>query len=199
IRDVNNARDVINHLEYFRAFGKKEIEERDYQFDPLKLTINVRRTGISGYEISEILNKEYNIQVDCFDMFNLIAILGVGTVKSDLKRLIDALIDLDKKSYKRVIDWQLQLPSFSTEMVLSPRDAMFSYKHKHISLKNAPGHICAQVLTPYPPGVPVLMPGERISQEICDYLKELSDKKIRISGQEKDTLASIKVVKYEKK
>ena len=199
IKDVNDARDEINHLEYFRAFGKKEIEERGYQFDPLKLTINVRSTGISGYQISEILNKDYNIQVDCFDLFNLIAILGVGTSKADLRRLVDALIDLDTKPYKRVLDWQLQLPSFSTEMVISPREAMFSYKHKYTSLKKAPGHICAQVLTPYPPGVPVLMPGERISQEICDYLKELSDKKIRISGQEKDTLTSIKIVKYEKK
>lgn len=199
IKNVNNARDQINHLEYFRVFGKKEIEERGYQFDPLKLTINVRRTGISGYEMSEILNKNYNIQVDCFDMFNLVAVLGVGTTKTDLKRLVNALCDLDKKPYKKTIDWQLQLPSFSTEMVISPRDAMFSYKHKYIPLKKAPGHICAQVLTPYPPGVPILMPGERISQEICDYLKELSDKNIRVSGQEKDTLNSIKVVKYEKK
>jgi len=61
-------------------------------------------------------------------------------------------------------------------------------------LSRAAGHISAQTLTPYPPGIPVLIPGERITQEIVDFLKDLADKDIRISGQETEELRTIKVV-----
>jgi hypothetical protein len=58
----------------------------------------------------------------------------------------------------------------------------------------AAGYIAAQTLTPYPPGIPILIPGERITKEICDYLQNLSEKALRVSGQETDTLRTVKVV-----
>jgi len=61
-------------------------------------------------------------------------------------------------------------------------------------LSKAAGQISAQTLTPYPPGIPVLIPGERITKEICEYLMDMSAKDIRVSGQEGDTLKTVKVV-----
>jgi arginine decarboxylase len=159
-----------------------------------KLTINVTKSGFSGKEVDAILAKEYNIQVDAADLFNLIAILGVGSEKSDVDALTDALADIDDKYHGHAKNWILQIPSLSTEMVMMPREVFLSKKTKRVPLSKAAGHISAQTLTPYPPGIPVLIPGERITKEICDYLMNLSEKELRVSGQETDTLRTVKVV-----
>ncbi|MHB9155462.1 MAG: aminotransferase class I/II-fold pyridoxal phosphate-dependent enzyme [Endomicrobiales bacterium] len=195
---------VINAAEYGRAqigrlnkincFSRKEIQREGYDLDPTKLTINVTRTGLSGYQIEDILAKEYNIQVDCADIFNLIAIMGIGSDRSDVQALVNALKDIEKKYHGHQKNWILQIPSLATEMVMMPRDVFLSSKMKRVPLSKAAGHIAAQTLTPYPPGIPVLIPGERITREICEYLMDMSAKDIRVSGQETETLRTVKVV-----
>ncbi|MDI6641814.1 MAG: aminotransferase class I/II-fold pyridoxal phosphate-dependent enzyme [Elusimicrobiota bacterium] len=194
IRNAEFARKRINQLQNFFCITRKEIQARQYDMDVTKLTINVTRTGLTGYQIEDILSKEYNIQVDCADLFNLIAIMGIGSDRSDVDKLLKALEEIDRKYHGEEKNWILDLPSLSTEMVMLPRDVFFSYKTKRVALNKACGHICAQVLTPYPPGIPVLVPGERITKEICEYLSFLSTKDIRVSGQETDELKTIKVV-----
>ncbi len=188
------GRKNINRLRNFFCFTRKEINALGYDLDVTKLTINVTRTGYTGYYIENLLAKEYNIQVDCADIFNLIAIMGIGSDKSDVDALIKALNEIDAKEPGTETNWVLNLPSLTTEMVLMPRDVFLNYKTKRVPLKKATGHISAQTLTPYPPGIPVLIPGERITKEICEYLIDLSEKNIRISGQETDSLKTIKVV-----
>lgn len=196
IKSAEEARRKINQLKNFSCFTRGEIRASGYDLDVTKLTINITRTGLSGYKIEEILNKEYNIQVDCADLFNLIAILGIGSTRSDLEKLIHALqkIDMEYNGEIPKVEETLQLPGLSTEMVMMPRDVFLLQKTKRIPLRKATGYIAAQTLTPYPPGIPVLIPGERITPEIRDYLLELSKKEIRVSGQETDTLKTIKVV-----
>ncbi|HCJ67329.1 MAG TPA: hypothetical protein DHV62_08425 [Elusimicrobia bacterium] len=196
IKCAEETRRKINHLKNFSCFTRGEIRARGYDLDVTKLTVNVTRSGLSGYKIEEILNIEYNIQVDCADLFNLIAILGIGSTRNDLEKLSQALKKIDCEYHGKVTNGHesLQLPSLSTEMVMMPRDVFLMQKTKRIPLRKAAGHIAAQSLTPYPPGIPVLIPGERITPEICDYLLNLSDKEIRVSGQETDTLKTIKVI-----
>ncbi|OQA92300.1 MAG: Arginine decarboxylase [Elusimicrobia bacterium ADurb.Bin231] len=189
------GRKAINKLKNFSCFKREDIRFRGYDLDVTKLTINVTKTGLSGLEIENILSNEYNVQVDCADIFNLIAIMGVGSTRGDIDRLVKALEAIDVKYHGTAAYWDLHLPSLTTEMVMNPRDIFFSKSYKRVSLKKAAGQISAQTLTPYPPGIPILIPGERISQEVCDYLLELSHKDIRVSGQETDTLKTVKVVK----
>jgi arginine decarboxylase len=172
----------------------EKIQARGYDLDVTKLTISVTRTGLSGHEIDDILAKEYRIQVDASDLFNLIAILGVGSDKSDLDKLVAALEEIDGKYHGAAQNWILQIPQLTTEMVMVPRDVFLLYKSKRVPLAKAAGHISAQTLTPYPPGIPVLIPGERITQLIVDYLEDLAEKDIRVVGQEGETLRTIKVV-----
>jgi arginine/lysine/ornithine decarboxylase len=188
------GRKRINRLKNFFCLARKEIQARGFDLDVTKLTVNVTKTGLTGYRIEDILAKEYNIQVDCADVFNLIAVTGMGTDKRDINLLVDALEEIDSKYHGEEKNWILELPSLSTEMVMMPQDAFFSQKTKRVPLKKAAGHIAAQSLTPYPPGIPVLIPGERITSDILDYLIELSSKDIRISGQETDSLRTIKVI-----
>jgi arginine decarboxylase len=191
---AENARKEISRLKHFSCFDRKEIQARGYDLDVTKLTISVTRTGLSGHEIDDILAKEYRIQVDASDLFNLIAILGVGSDKSDLDKLVAALEEIDGKYHGAAQNWILQIPQLTTEMVMVPRDVFLLYKSKRVPLAKAAGHISAQTLTPYPPGIPVLIPGERITQLIVDYLEDLAEKDIRVVGQEGETLRTIKVV-----
>jgi ornithine decarboxylase len=108
---------------------------------------------------------------------------------------VKALEEIERKHHGDAKNWNLNLPSLTTEMVMNPRDVFLSKSSSHVPLKKEAGHISAQTLTPYPPGIPILIPGERITQEVCDYLYQLSQQDIRVSGQETDTLKTVKIVK----
>ncbi len=188
------ARKEINEkIPNMRCLTKADIKDRNFDLDLTKLTINVTKTGLSGYEVDEILAKKYNIQVDCSDTFNLIAIMGIGSDMDDVQKLVSALKEISKKYKGTQKNWILKIPSLATEMVMTPREVFLSQDIKKIPLAKSVGHVSAQVLTPYPPGIPVVIPGERISKEICDYLVEMASKGIRISGQEGDVLKMVKV------
>lgn len=188
------ARKEINEkIPNMRCLTKADIKDRNFDLDLTKLTINVTKTGLSGYEVDEILAKKYNIQVDCSDTFNLIAIMGIGSDMDDVHKLVDALKEISKNYKGTQKNWILKIPSLATEMVMTPREVFLSHDIKKIPLAKSVGHVSAQVLTPYPPGIPVVIPGERISKEICDYLVEMASKGIRISGQEGDILKMVKV------
>lgn len=192
---AEEGRKKINRMKNLFCFTRDDIRSRGYDLDVTKLTINVTKTGLTGLDIENLLNEKYNIQVDCADVFNLIAILGIGSSRGDVSKLIAALNDIDTKHHgaQKILDFDL--PSLTTEMVMIPREVFLERDSKRVPLHKSVGHISAQTLTPYPPGIPVLIPGERITQEACDYLIELSEKGIRISGQETDVLRTIKVVK----
>lgn len=194
IRAAEEGRRGINRLKNFFCFTREEIRSRGYDLDVTKLTVNVTKTGLSGQEVEKILSEEYKIQVDCADLFNLIAIMGIGSTLGDVEKLVSALEEIDIKYRGQAKNWTLQIPSLSTEMVMMPRDVFLSKAVRRVSLKKAAGRISAQTLTPYPPGIPILIPGERITQEIVDYLAGLVEKDIRISGQETDTLKTLRVV-----
>jgi arginine/lysine/ornithine decarboxylase len=188
------GRSYINkEISSMKCFTREDMKQRNFDLDLTKLTVNVTKTGLSGYEIESILAKEYNIQLDYADIFNLVAIAGEGTNQEDVEALVEALKSISKKYKGKQRNWGLKIPSLSTEMVLRPREVYLSNNTKKVYLNKAVGHIAAQTLTPYPPGIPVLIPGERITQEICDYLADMSAKDIRISGQESEALKTIKV------
>jgi arginine/lysine/ornithine decarboxylase len=194
IQNTERARNEINHLKNFTCLTRAEITGRGFDLDMTKITINVTRTGYPGQRISEILAKDYNIQVDAADLFNLIAITGTGTTKQDLDRLVAALSEIDHMKQGEAQNWVLQIPSLSTELVMNPRDVFLLYRSKRVPLRKAIGHISAQTLTPYPPGIPVLIPGERVTAEIVEYLEDLTERAVRISGQEAEALRTVKIV-----
>jgi arginine decarboxylase len=194
IKIAEQARERINRLQRIYCLTQGEIRAKGYDLDVTKLTLNVTRTGLSGHDVEELLAKKYNVQVDCADLFNLIAIMGVGTSRQDVERLVSAMEEIDRMDVGKEKNWVLQLPSLSTEMVMTPRDVFLQRSTKRVPLSKAAGHISAQTLTPYPPGIPVLIPGERITQEMIDFVRDLADKDVRISGQETEELRTVKVV-----
>ncbi len=194
IQNTERARNAINHLQHFTCLTRNEIQGRGFDLDLTKITINVTRTGYAGQHISEILARDYNIQVDAADLFNLIAITGTGTDRADLDKLVSALEQIDHMKQGEAQNWVLNIPSLSTELVMNPRDVFLLYRSKRVPLRKAIGHMSAQPLTPYPPGIPVLIPGERVTLEIVEYLEDLTERAVRVSGQEADALKTVRVV-----
>ncbi len=195
IRYCEEAREEINKLHNMFALTRKGIKSKYYDLDLTKITINVTKTGLTGYQVEEILAKEYKIQVDCADMFNLVAITGYGTSKEDIEKLVYAITDISKKYHGESETWKLKIPPLTTEVVMLPRDAFFSSNVKRVPLNKSVGYISAQTLTPYPPGLPILTPGERITKDVVEYLQELASFTVRVSGQESEMLKTIKVIR----
>jgi len=188
------ARQRIRRLKRIKCFNEDDLPP-GYRLDYSKLTIDVSGTGLTGYEVEDLLASKYRIQVDCADAFNLIAILGVGTTMEDVRLLVNALEEIDLKEPSRHSRLpKLEIPSLSTEMVITPREVFLARQGHRVPISKASGSISAETLTLYPPGIPVLIPGERVSQEIVDYLIDLTKRDITVTGQDGRRLNMLKVV-----
>jgi arginine/lysine/ornithine decarboxylase len=152
-------------------------------FDMTKLTINVQGLGLSGYQVSKALNLQYGIQVEMADPLNVLVIVSIGDRKDDLNRLVDALREISKEHYgKQPLPFQkIGLPPFGTPTDMTPRDAFFR-EFQYIPLPEAQGKISTEIITVYPPGIPLLVPGETITQEVIDYVIEMDQLGATIDG-----------------
>lgn len=147
-------------------------------FDPTRLTVNVKELGITGFTAADWLRRERNILVEMADFQNVLFVLGPSDVAKEAV-LVDALSALsaafwpDRKG-KVLPEYpdpcSLPLPP----QRLTPRDAYFA-PQRLVPLVEAMGKIAAEVVAPYPPGVPVICPGEEITAEVLEYLKELQN------------------------
>lgn len=178
---VRWARDEINKIDGLHAFGK-EITGMDgcCDFDETKLGINVRCLGYTGYQIEAMLRDEYSIQVEMSDLYNILAIVTFADDEDTLAALINALKDISAKADKRELKNSTMIP-LSPEMIVSPRDAFYNPK-KIIRLEDASGEIAGEMIMAYPPGIPVISPGERISKDIIDYINILKKEKCQLQG-----------------
>ena len=169
IRLAQEARARINKIPGLFCFGEKEVGV----FDMTKLTITVTDLGVSGYEVSRILNNRYNIQVEMADAFHLLVIVSIGDRKDDLNRLVEALQEIAGERAGRgpapgIPD--IETLNFNNESLITPREAFFA-DHHYIDLDAAVDEISSEIVTVYPPGVPVLVPGERITKDAIEFLK----------------------------
>jgi arginine/lysine/ornithine decarboxylase len=149
-----------------------------FDLDETKLMIDVTRLGRSGEEVHRILRTEFNVQPELSGPTHVLCILTIGSHLSDIDRLVDAMQSIADQSWsgsrhaKHLAAQAGQLVSSTPESELTPREA-FCSPTVRVPLNQATGRICAEVVTPYPPGIPALVPGERISDEIVEFLKQV--------------------------
>jgi arginine/lysine/ornithine decarboxylase len=188
------ARYEINKIEGLYAFGKELVGSPGvFNFDETKLGVNVRSLGITGFEAYDILRDEYNIQVELADMYNVLAIVSLGDTKESLTALVEALKDI---SIKHRENEEIKLTKGilkNPEVIVSPRDAYYSRK-KIVRLEDAVGEVSGESIMAYPPGIPVVTPGERISKEMIEYVKALKEEKSLLQGTEDPYVEYIKVL-----
>jgi lysine decarboxylase len=187
----------INEIPGLVCFGEEKLGQPGmYSMDPTKVTVTVKGIGLSGSEVEYLLRHKYKIQVELSDLYNVLFIISLGDGPQEAQALVAALTDLAQKSVKT--QELLDIPIISglphpPEQILSPREALFA-KTKAVSFTEAAGMVSAEIVTFYPPGIPIVCPGEKITQEIIDYCSVLHTAGLHISGPEDPSLLTIKVV-----
>lgn len=162
-RRVAALRREINQNTVFSA-----LTEQHVPLDPCRLTVRCRGTNVTGHELGEILHAEFGIDVEMTDRDHIVCICTGADTERDYARLMGAL--RDARFCKKIKEYPPLLPFPTPEPACSVRQAWFSARQE-IPLKQAAGRICARPLTPYPPGVPLLYPGERIGQVHVEFLR----------------------------
>jgi arginine decarboxylase len=146
--------------------------EASHELDPLKLIVDLSELGISGYQAADWLRANRAVDVGLSDHRRIEAQLSIADDAATAQVLIDALTGLVKAAHELPEPPTIDLPSpgdLELDTVMVPRDAFFA-RTEDVPAKEAVGRVCAEQITPYPPGIPVLLPGERIGQEALDYL-----------------------------
>lgn len=191
---VREARELLNEIDGISAFSTETIDgEGTYGFDETKLGINVNKAGLSGFEVYDILRDEYNIQVELSDTYNILAIISLGDTRENILILVEAIKDLVKKYRKNALVVKC-IPLSNPEMMVSPRDAFYAEKIE-VSLEDAMGEISGESIMAYPPGIPIVTPGEKINQEMIDYIKLLKQEHTMLTGTDDPSADKIKVLK----
>ncbi len=152
-------------------------------YDPLRIVIDVRGTGCTGYEIADELRRSYDVHVELPLQATVVLVVGLGESKANLRRVAGDVEEVVKRLRRPGVTTQAPPPKVSLgyEVAVSPREGFLGRAEK-IAVEDAPGRISCESIASYPPGVPALLPGERISAEVIAYLRELADGGGRLHG-----------------
>lgn len=190
---TNYAREEINAIGGYRAFGKELInKDTVYDFDSTKLSVHTRSLGLAGIEVYDILRDEYGIQIEFGDIGNVLAIVSVGDRDLELERLIGSLSEIKRLKSGNPISI-LDHEYIDPIVQMSPQDAFYS-KSYSVPLTKSGGKISAEFVMAYPPGIPILAPGEQITDEILEYIQFAKAKGCKMTGTKDMAMENIFVV-----
>jgi arginine/lysine/ornithine decarboxylase len=166
-------------------------------FDLTKLVIDVDGLGMTGYQAEDVLRNRFGVGPEMSDLVGVVCLITIGDTEASIQRLVEAFTTLSQEHY-RGVDGRADRRSSgaavaAAELAMSPRDAFFS-PSRAIPLGEASGEISTELVIPYPPGIPVLAPGEVITTEKVDYLAEGIAHGMYISGPADPRLRTIRVV-----
>ncbi len=185
---ARRARARLNKIPGVRCLEKSTVTGRGMgDLDETKLAINVSGLGLSGYEVSQRLNRDYDIQVEMADPFHVLVIVSIGDRRDDISRLVTALelISVEAAGPGQAGLWDSGLPAFRNAQGLTPREAFFA-PHELVSFEESPGRLSSEIVTVYPPGIPILVPGEVITMEVMDYLRDVMELGGTVDGLSED-------------
>jgi len=191
---VNYARDEINALGDYYAYGKEIVNgDSVYDFDVTKLAIFTLPMGLAGIEVYDILRDEYDIQTEFGDLANLLAYVSVGDRPKDIERLVAALAEI-RRNYRKSASKIPVSKYIEPQLIVSPQDAFWGDTETK-PLFEAKGRVAAELVMCYPPGIPILAPGELITDEILDYIRYAQKKGCQMTGPQDMTINNILVVR----
>lgn len=187
------AREEINAIGGYYAFGKELINNDSvYDFDATKLSVHTRDIGLAGIEVYDLLRDEYDIQIEFGDIGNILAYLSMGDRLQELERLVSALAEI-RRRYQCDGSGLMNHEYINPEVVLSPQDAFYA-NAKSVPLKESVGCVCSEFVMCYPPGIPILAPGERITSEILDYIEFAKMKGCSMTGPEDPEILNLNIL-----
>ncbi|KAI0981408.1 hypothetical protein GJ496_010325, partial [Pomphorhynchus laevis] len=167
---VIDAKKRINNINGFSVMTDEYLNgDTRFSLDQMKIVIQVNELGFSGFEIYDMLAKEYKIQLELAEAHVTMAVISVGDSKESLDKLVDALMDISNNHYgtKEAVHVK-SLLMHNPILKVSPRQAFYGQSHD-MNINDAIGQISANSIMIYPPGIPLLIPGEVISEEIIEH------------------------------
>jgi arginine/lysine/ornithine decarboxylase len=195
---ARRVRSVIAQIDGLYAVGPELLARRPGAgFDPTRVMLDVHGLGITGYEAEKILREEHGVRVEMSDLLSVLFLITIGDDDASIGRLSDGIRALERHRREAPLEGLPRSTGellFAGEPVLSPREA-FAADAVVVSPVAAAGRISVESITPYPPGIPVVTPGERIRAEVIEYLRAGRAAGMHISGLADSTFASIRVVR----
>jgi arginine/lysine/ornithine decarboxylase len=197
-RTISLAQDARRRLQAIPGVGVLDAAQLGVQdFDLTKLVVDVDGLHITGYEAEEMLRNRFGVCPEMSDQIGLVFLVTIADTQQSIDRLVDALTKISRERYAGPVRRSMARSSGSVvapgKLVMTPRDAFFSMS-REVSLAAAEGEVSAELVLPYPPGIPVLAPGEVITAGKIAYLQEGAAHGQYISGPADPTLGTIRVV-----
>jgi arginine/lysine/ornithine decarboxylase len=193
---ANKARAMINEIPRIYCVGPEILgKPATYAMDPTKLLIHVRDLGITGWEVENWLRDKYSIEVEMSDLYNVLCFITAGDTEETIKTLVNALRHLSVEFAHVQAEEKpaISLPKIPV-LSLTPRDAFYA-ETEIVPLAEAAGRIITEFIMVYPPGIPIFLPGEVITEENIAYIQENIRAGLPVQGPEDETLRTVKVVK----
>lgn len=189
------ARREINNIGGYYAYSRELINgDSIYDFDVTKLAVNTLDIGLAGIEVYDLLRDEYDIQIEFGDLGNLLAYLSIGDRQRDIERLVGALSEVRRRFGKKDKANLMKQEYIDPQVAVSPQDAFYADKES-MPLRETEGRVCSEFVMCYPPGIPVLAPGERITGPILDYIEYAKEKGCSMTGPEDPDILRLNVLK----
>ena len=187
------AREEINAIGGYYAFGSEIINgDSVFNFDATKLSVHTRDVGLAGIEVYDILRDEYDIQIEFGEIGNILAYLSIGDRPSEVERLVSALAEI-RRRYQKDSTGLMNQEYLAPEVVKSPQEAFYASK-KSVPLSESVGCVCSEFVMCYPPGIPILAPGELITPAILDYIEYAKEKGCSMTGPEDPDILNLNVL-----
>jgi len=187
------ARNEINKIPGLHAFGMDIVDgDTVFDFDTTKLSIHTRAMGLAGIEVYDILRDEFGIQIEFGDIGNILAIISVGDRELEIERLLGALSEIQRRFSKEPMN-MLDHEYINPIVAMSPQQAFYAAKLS-VPIDKSLGRISSELVMAYPPGIPILAPGERITSEIIDYVRYAKEKGCVMTGTKDMAMINIETV-----
>lgn len=188
------AREEINQIGGYYAFSRELINKNSiFDFDATKLSVHTLDIGLAGIEVYDILRDEYDIQIEFGDLGNILAYLSIGDRKQEVERLVSALAEV-KRRYQKDKAGMLSQEYIAPKVIMTPQESFYAEK-VCLPLKETVGHVCSEFVMCYPPGIPILAPGEEITEKILDYIIYAKEKGCSMTGPEDAEIEYLNVIR----
>lgn len=188
------AREEINQIGGYYAFSKELVNGNSiYDFDRTKLSVHTLEIGLAGIEVYDILRDDYDIQIEFGDIGNILAYLSIGDRRQEVERLVSALAEV-KRRYQKDKTGMLSQEYMDPHVVATPQESFYAEKES-LPIEETEGRVCSEFLMCYPPGIPILAPGEMITKEIIEYICYAKEKGCSMTGPEDAEIKRLNVLK----
>jgi len=197
-RTISLAENARQRLQALPGIGVLDADRLGIDaFDLTKLVIDVDGLGITGYQAEDALRNRFGVGPEMSDLVGVVCLITIGDTEASIQRLVEAFATLSQEqsevTHRRADRRSSGAVVAVAELAMSPREAFFS-PSRAIPLGEASGEISTELVIPYPPGIPVLAPGEVITDDKVAYLGEGVAHGMYISGPADPRLKSIRVI-----